>query len=87
MLTNKKKNYKDTVSPDINVFTCTIGRRATQAKYFVGDPGQIVSMLEQLNNAKHRVKADQTKKKMAGMKSLANFGNLHFGSLVDTSHN
>ena len=87
MSLSKKKNYKDTVSPEISVFTCTIGRRATQAKYFVGDPGQIVSMLEQLNNAKHRVKADHSKKKkMAGMKSLANFGNLQFGKLVDTSH-
>lgn len=83
---NKVKNYKDNVSPDINVFTCTIGRRATQAKYFVGDPGQIVTMLDQLNNAKHRVKADRNKKKVAGMKSLANFGNLQFGKLVDTSH-
>jgi hypothetical protein len=26
---NKLKNFKDNISPDINVFTCTIGRRAT----------------------------------------------------------
>ena len=49
-----------------------------------------MSMLEQLNNAKHRVKAafkaDHIKKKTSGMKSLANFGNLQFGKLVDTSH-
>jgi hypothetical protein len=80
------KNYKDSVSPDINVFTCTIGRRATQAKYFIGDPGQIVTILEQLNNKQHRVKMVEQKKKVAGMKSLANFGNLQFGKLVDTSH-
>lgn len=80
---NKVKNYKDNVSPDINVFTCTIGRRATQAKYFVGDPAHIVSMLEQLNNAKHRVKVEN-KKKAIRMQSLANF-NMHFGKLVDTS--
>ena len=41
-----KKNFKDNISPDINVFTCTIGRRATQAKYFASDAGQIVNMLE-----------------------------------------
>jgi hypothetical protein len=72
---NKVKNFKDSISPDINVYTCTIGRRVTQAKYFVGDPGQIVTMLEQLHHNKHRVKNDN-KKKVAGMKSLANFGNL-----------
>lgn len=84
MLKNPKKSYKDNVSPDINVFTCTIGRRATQAKYFVGDPAQIVNMLEQLNNAKHKVKVEQ-KKRAVRMQSLANF-NMHFGKLVDTSH-
>ena len=26
------------VSPDINVYTCTIGKRATQAKYYVPGP-------------------------------------------------
>ena len=83
------KNYKDNISPDINVFTCTIGRRATQAKYFVSDPGQIVTIMEQLNSAKHKVKVGGglNKRKTHRMQSLANFNmEMKFGKLVDTSH-
>ena len=79
------KNYKDNISPDINVFTCTIGRRATQAKYFVSDPGQIVTIMEQLNSAKHKVKVGGglNKRKTHRMQSLANFNmEMKFGKLA-----
>ena len=34
------------ISPDINVHTCVIGKRATQAKYFISDPSYVVNILE-----------------------------------------
>jgi len=36
------------ISLDVNVFTCVIGRKPTQAKYFVNDSSQFISIIEQL---------------------------------------
>ena len=39
------------VSPDINVYTCVIGKKATQAKYYVSEPSSVVRILEQMSDA------------------------------------
>ena len=44
------------MSPDINVYTCTIGKRATQAKYYVPDPSCVVEILEQMRSWSRNLK-------------------------------
>lgn len=46
---------KMNISSDINVYTCTIGRKATQAKYFLSDSYQIVSVLEQVHEVQEKI--------------------------------
>ena len=41
-------------SKDIRVYTCTLGRKATQAKYYIADPNQIASILKKLGEAELR---------------------------------
>ena len=41
---------KGIVSKEINVFTCCVGRIATQGKYFLSDSNQVESVLESLFN-------------------------------------
>ena len=52
-----KLQKKAVVTKDINVFTCSIGQKATQAKYYVQDLNQIVPIVEQLINAAKKYKA------------------------------
>lgn len=85
-----KQSNKSNVSPDINVYTCTLGRRATQAKYYLSDSYQIVNMLEQINEVQEKINdgSIDKMKKVAGRRqySLANFGTGNFrafGKLTD----
>lgn len=91
LLQRLRNSIKAHVSPDISVFTCTIGRRATQAKYFVNE-GQIVDLLGQFNRKKNLVnnRAGPTfgnlNKNRGQNYSIANFGvsNLKFGKLIES---
>jgi len=49
-----KKQFKDkaVVSNNIKVFTCSIGQKATQAKYYIKDSIEIVEMFDRLHNKK-----------------------------------
>lgn len=63
------------ISPDINVYTCVIGKRATQAKYYISDPSCVVQILEQMKAWQKAI--EQIKKgnrPIKQRKSLANFG-------------
>ena len=87
VLQRLRNSIKANVSPDISVFTCTIGRRATQAKYFVNE-GQIVDLLAQFNKRKSLVgnkNGPLLKHKASNnYSSIANFGNnLKFGKLIE----
>lgn len=60
------------ISPDINVYTCIIGKRATQAKYYISDPQCVVQILDRLNTWQRDLKRGT--KALKQRKSLANFG-------------
>lgn len=69
------------ISQDINVYTCTIGRKATQAKYFLSDSYQIVNFLEQINEVQEKINNGSFKKEQKQGKrhySIANFSS-NFG--------
>ncbi len=76
------------ISPDINVFTCTIGKKASQAKYFLEDTFHVVNFLEQINEVQDKInnglymKKDTMKSKGKRHYSIANF-NPNFNKLTE----
>lgn len=72
----KKKNI---FSKDINVFTCCVGRIATQAKYFVSDSNHLESILDCLIHPNKKPGLQNKIKK--ALNSTANLrGNFMFGN-------
>lgn len=51
------------------VFTCTIGRKATQAKYFLNDSDSVVRMLEALQSFSAKAKKNKSQNELRGMSS------------------
>jgi len=45
-LNNKKSHSSKLLEGNAKVYTCTMGRRATQAKYFLNDTEQVVHVLD-----------------------------------------
>ena len=87
ILEKLKMSTKMNISSDINVYTCTIGRKATQAKYFLSDSYQIVSVMEQIHETQEKINngcLDIDNKKTRRHYSIANFNtNFKSGKLMD----
>ena len=79
------------ISQDIIVYTCTHGRKATQAKYFLSDSYQIVTVLEQINEVQEKINNGAFKKENKSGKrhqSFANFSsNFKFKGLGEFNFN
>lgn len=93
MFEKLKTAAKSNISQDINVFTCTIGRKATQAKYFLGDSYQIVNVLDQINEVQEKInngffKLEKNPNKNKRLNSIANFNsNFKFKGLGEFNFN
>lgn len=55
ILEKLQKSTKMNISSDITVYTCTIGRKATQAKYFLTDSYQIVNVMESIHEVQEKI--------------------------------
>ena len=88
-----KMNYfnKLNVSKEINVYTCTVGMRLTQAKYYFADQYHIFDMLDQLNELQMKINDGSLDKlqrvQQKRQYSLANFGIGRFGAITKLTPN